>query len=95
MVSQQLLSLNPTTVLVVLLLRLWLLLGCDNTTGKKWGIGNYNGKPLSISLTREQGKAEYRHTRSIHYMFEYNPVLNRAKQYVVPLASARWSKSFL
>ena len=28
--SQQLLCLNPTTVLVVLLLGLWLLLGCDN-----------------------------------------------------------------
>ena len=28
--SQQLLSLNPTTVIVVLLLGLWLLLGCDN-----------------------------------------------------------------
>ena len=28
--SQRLLSLNPTTVLVVLLLELWLLLGCDN-----------------------------------------------------------------
>ena len=28
--SQQLLSLNPTTVMVVLLLGLWLLLGCDN-----------------------------------------------------------------
>ena len=28
--SQRLLSLNPTTVLVVLLLALWLLLGCDN-----------------------------------------------------------------
>ena len=28
--SQQLLSLIPTTVLVVLLLGLWLLLGCDN-----------------------------------------------------------------
>ena len=30
MVSQRLLSLNPTTVMVVLLLGLWLLLGCDN-----------------------------------------------------------------
>ena len=29
-VSQRLLSLNPTTVMVVLLLGLWLLLGCDN-----------------------------------------------------------------
>jgi len=28
--SQRLLSLNPTTVIVVLLLGLWLLLGCDN-----------------------------------------------------------------
>ena len=28
--SQRLLSLNPTTVMVVLLLGLWLLLGCDN-----------------------------------------------------------------
>ena len=28
--SQLLLSINPTTVLVVLLLELWLLLGCDN-----------------------------------------------------------------
>ena len=28
--SQQLLCLNPTTVTVVLLLGLWLLLGCDN-----------------------------------------------------------------
>ena len=27
--SQRLLSLNPTTVMVVLLLGLWLLLGCD------------------------------------------------------------------
>ena len=31
-VSQRLLSLNPTTVLVVLLLGLWLLLGCDNSS---------------------------------------------------------------
>ena len=30
-VSQRLPSLNPTTVMVVLLLGLWLLLGCDNT----------------------------------------------------------------
>ena len=29
-VSQRLLCLNPTTVMVVLLLGLWLLLGCDN-----------------------------------------------------------------
>ena len=29
--SQRLLCLNPTTVMVVLLLGLWLLLGCDNT----------------------------------------------------------------
>ena len=29
-VSRRLLSLNPTTVMVVLLLVLWLLLGCDN-----------------------------------------------------------------
>ena len=29
--SQRLLSLNPTTVLVILLLGLWLLLGCDNS----------------------------------------------------------------
>ena len=29
--SQRLLSLNPTTVTVVLLLGLWLLLGCDKT----------------------------------------------------------------
>ena len=28
--SQRLLSLNPTTVMVVLLLGLWLLMGCDN-----------------------------------------------------------------
>ena len=28
--SQRLLSLNPTTVLVVLLLGIWFLLGCDN-----------------------------------------------------------------
>ena len=28
--SQRLLSLNPTTVMVVLLLGLWFLLGCDN-----------------------------------------------------------------
>ena len=28
--SQRLLSLNPSTVLVVLLFGLWLLLGCDN-----------------------------------------------------------------
>ena len=34
MVSQQLLSLNPTTDLVVLLLGLWLLLGCDNSIYK-------------------------------------------------------------
>ena len=33
-VSQQLLSLNPTTVMVVLLLGLWLLLGCDNIRPK-------------------------------------------------------------
>ena len=29
--SEQLLSLNPATVMVVLLLGLWLLLGCDNS----------------------------------------------------------------
>ena len=29
--SQRLLCLNPTTVMVVLLLGLWLLLGCDNS----------------------------------------------------------------
>ena len=29
--SQRLLSLNPTTVMVDLLLGLWLLLGCDNS----------------------------------------------------------------
>ena len=29
--SQRLLSLNPTTVMVVLLMGLWLLLGCDNS----------------------------------------------------------------
>ena len=29
--SQQLLCFNPTTVLVILLLGLWLLLGCDNS----------------------------------------------------------------
>ena len=28
--SQRLINLNPTTVIVVLLLGLWLLLGCDN-----------------------------------------------------------------
>ena len=33
--SQRLLSLNPTTVMVVLLLGLWLLLGCDNTDVSK------------------------------------------------------------
>ena len=32
--SQRLLSLNPTKVMVVLLLGLWLLLGCDNMKGK-------------------------------------------------------------
>ena len=32
--SQRLLSLNPTTVMVVLLLGLWLLLGCDNSYNK-------------------------------------------------------------
>ena len=31
--SQRLLSLNPTTALVVLLLGLWMLLGCDNSQG--------------------------------------------------------------
>ena len=31
--SQRLLSINPTTVIVVLLLGLWLLLGCDNSYG--------------------------------------------------------------
>ena len=30
--SQRLLSLNPTTVMFVLLLGLWLLLGCDIST---------------------------------------------------------------
>ena len=30
-VSKRLLCLNPTTVLVVLLLGFWLLLGCENT----------------------------------------------------------------
>ena len=29
--SQRLLCLNPTTIMVVLLLGLWLLLGCDNS----------------------------------------------------------------
>ena len=32
--SQQLLSLDPTTFLVVLLLGLWLLFGCDNKIEK-------------------------------------------------------------
>ena len=30
MVSKRLLSLNPTTILIILLLGLWLLLDCDN-----------------------------------------------------------------
>ena len=34
--SQRLLSLNLTTVMVVLLLGLWLLLGCDNKLGLSW-----------------------------------------------------------
>ena len=33
--SQRLLSLNPSTVTVVLLLGLWLLLGCDNKKAKQ------------------------------------------------------------
>ena len=33
--SQRLLSLNPTTVIVVLLLGLWLLLGCDKKAKDK------------------------------------------------------------
>ena len=37
---QQLLSLNPTTVFVVLLLGLWLLLGCDNIEVCKQTIKN-------------------------------------------------------
>ena len=32
--SQGLLNLNPTTVLVVLMLGLWLVLGCDNCSIK-------------------------------------------------------------
>ena len=32
--SKQLLSLNPTAVMIVLLLGLWLLLGCDNIKSK-------------------------------------------------------------
>ena len=36
--SQRLLSLNPTTVMVVLLLGLWLLLGCDNDQGRCTGL---------------------------------------------------------
>ena len=36
--SQRLLSLNPTTAMVVLLLGLWLLLGCDNCSRTtNWG----------------------------------------------------------
>ena len=35
--SQRLLSLNPTTVMVVLLLGLWLLLGCDNNPNSSYG----------------------------------------------------------
>ena len=47
-VSQRLLSLNPTTVMVVLLLGLWLLLGCDNKVSFK---GN--------GLKREVGQGGY------------------------------------
>ena len=34
--SQRLLCLNPTTVMVVLLLGLWLLLGCDNNVDAEY-----------------------------------------------------------
>ena len=36
-VFPRLLSLNPTTVMVVLLLGLWLLLGCDNRAHRRGG----------------------------------------------------------
>ena len=42
--SQRLLSLNPTTVLVVLLLGLWLLLGCDNSYYKGIVLKNSKSK---------------------------------------------------
>ena len=42
--SQRLLSLNPTTVMVVLLLGLWLLLGCDKNQGV------YNKKSLNSEV---------------------------------------------
>ena len=38
--SQRLLSLNPTTVIVVLLMGLWLLLGCDNKLQIDWQQGS-------------------------------------------------------
>ena len=49
--SQRLLSLNPTTVLVVLLLGLWLLLGCDNILQRNFGLLYIFGQPFpNISL---------------------------------------------
>ena len=35
--SQQLLCFNPSTVMVVLLLGLWLLMGCDNYPNYSYG----------------------------------------------------------
>ena len=43
-IVQRLLSLNPTTVLVVLLLGLWLLLGCDNSYYKGIVLKNSKSK---------------------------------------------------
>ena len=41
--SQRLLSFNPTKVMVVLLLGLWLLLGCENNLSHNNLTGGYYG----------------------------------------------------
>ena len=48
--SQQLLCLNPTTALVVLLLGLWLLLGCDNSKVESYARNRWN-EAQNCSLT--------------------------------------------
>ena len=48
--SKQLLCLNPTTDMVVLLLGLCLLLGCDNITIDKFCMQYYNWQGLYVCM---------------------------------------------
>ena len=50
--SQRLLSLNPTTVLVVLLLGFWLLLGCDKNVPSASPAGTPSATTKSLGAGR-------------------------------------------